>query len=269
MQPGRHLEVISRRGSGPARAVDVLLVHGSFAGAWVWEPHFMPYLAAAGYHVHAVSLRGHGASPSDIEPGHLSLAHYADDVRSVAATLERPLVVVGHSLGGAVVQAAIAGGSRFAGTVLMASVPPYGMLPATMTMFWSRPALWSELSRMVLAGAGDADLATLREGLFSDRIGMGEFKRLAARFGEESQLAVMEVQGLKPFAPLPWQAHPLLVMGGTRDRFIGTADVWRTAAWYGTLPVMLEGLSHALMLDPDWERAAESLRDWLERLQEL
>jgi alpha-beta hydrolase superfamily lysophospholipase len=40
----------------------VLLVHGICVGAWVWEQHVMPYLADAGFEVHALSLRGHGAS---------------------------------------------------------------------------------------------------------------------------------------------------------------------------------------------------------------
>jgi pimeloyl-ACP methyl ester carboxylesterase len=259
------LEVLFSRGSGRPRPVDLLLVHGSFGGAWVWQRHFMPYLSAAGYDVHALSLRGHGGSPSETDLGRLSLSDFADDVRSVAGTLPRPMVVVGHSLGGAVVQQAVASGARFAGTVLMASVPPYGMLPANVAMFWQRPALWTELSRMLTAGARDADLEVLREGLFDNRIGAGEFVSLARRFGNESGLAVLEIQGMKAFAPFPWQAQPILVMGGTRDWFIGAGEVVRTAAWYGTAPVLLEGLSHAIMLDPDWARAAESMLAWLAR----
>ena len=53
-------------------------------------------------------------------------------------------------------------------------------------------------------------------------------------------------------------------MGGARDWFISEADNWQTAAWYGTKPVILPGLSHAVMLDPDWLGAAEVLREWLD-----
>lgn len=57
------LETIARRPPQPrAGAPRVLLVHGVCVGAWVWEEHFMPYLADAGFEVHALSLRGHGAS---------------------------------------------------------------------------------------------------------------------------------------------------------------------------------------------------------------
>ncbi|NTU85304.1 MAG: alpha/beta hydrolase [Chloroflexales bacterium] len=48
-------------------AAPLLLVHGAWHGAWCWEGA-MADLAARGFEVHAVSIRGHGAS--DRAPGH-------------------------------------------------------------------------------------------------------------------------------------------------------------------------------------------------------
>lgn len=261
------LEVLRQRGTGAQRPVDVLLVHGSFGGAWMWEPHVMPFLGAAGYDVAALSLRGHGRSPTDIPVPQLSLRHYAEDVAQAAGAMERPAVVVGHSLGGAAVQAALAAGASFAGTVLLASVPPFGLARANMEMFWQRPALWGALARLLSSGARDVDLGVLREGLFDNRIDADDFRRVAARLSPESAFAAAEVQGLLPFAPLPWQVDPVLVMGGTRDWFIRPLDVAQTAAWYGTSPVLIEGLSHAAMLDPDWRKPAQAVVDWMVRFE--
>ena len=149
----------------------------------------------------------------------------------------------------------------------MASVPPYGLLPANLAMFWSRPALWHELARILFTGVRSADAVTLRDGLFANQLDAGTFGEFAARVGDESRLAVIGLLGQRNFAPLPWQAQPLLVMGGTRDHLIGLPDLWFTAAWYGTQPVVLPGVAHVIMLDPDWQMAADHVLDWIARLR--
>ena len=57
------LEVIergTRNGSGPS----LLFVHGTWHAAWCWDEHFLDFFASKGHHALAVSLRGHGGSPS-------------------------------------------------------------------------------------------------------------------------------------------------------------------------------------------------------------
>jgi pimeloyl-ACP methyl ester carboxylesterase len=260
------LEVLHAPGRGRPRNVDILLVHGIFVGAWVWERPFMPYLAEAGYNVHAVSLRGHGKSCGADRLQTATLADYTADLIEVAAAIGRPLVAVGHSMGGAVVQSAIASGARFAGAALLASVPPNGLMASNLAMMWTRPTLWRELSTMFAAGLRRVDLDVLRDGLFSNRIDAGAFAAFAARGGQESTVVGFELQGLRPFAPMPWQAPPVLVLGGTEDRLIRKEDLWTTASWYGTEAHLLPGLSHTLMLDPEWQVPADAVLSWLETL---
>ncbi len=261
------LEILRASGIGPPKRVDILLVHGIFVGAWVWEPHFLPYLAAAGYNVHAVSLRGHGRSCGGDRLHASTLADYTADLADTVSSVGRPVVAVGHSMGGAVVQNAIRTGTRFAGAALMASVPPCGLMPANIAMMWTNPRLWRELSAMFTSGPRSADPGVLREGLFSDRIDEKTFERFAARVGKESAVIGFELQGMRPFAPMPWQAPPVFVLGGSEDRFIRQDDLWATAAWYGVKPTILPGLSHSIMLDPDWKRGADALLAWLETLE--
>lgn len=258
------LEVLHAPGVGPARPVDIVLVHGIFVGAWVWQPHVMPYLAAAGYNVHAVSLSGHGNSCGRDRLSTLTLSDYTGDLLEAVAGVGRPVVAVGHSMGGAVVQNAILRGARLEGAALMASVPPGGLMASNFAMMWQHPPLWRALSAMFTAGDPTAHMEVLRDGLFSNRIDAATFARFAAMSGSESALIGLELQGMRPFAPMPWQAPRMLVMGGTEDRFIRRQDVWATAAWYGVEAKMLEGLSHTLMLDPDWRRAADVLLEWLD-----
>src|SRR5438094_37012 len=100
------IELITRRPARPRPGrARLLLVHGICVGAWVWEEHFMPWFADAGFDVHALSLRGHGASAGRERLDDWRLADYTEDLRNAVARLEAeadgtPLVVVGHSLGG-------------------------------------------------------------------------------------------------------------------------------------------------------------------------
>jgi len=244
----------------------VLLVHGICVGAWVWEEHFMPYLADAGFEVHALSLRGHGASAGRERLNDWRLADYTDDLKSVIAGMgPGPLAVVGHSLGGAVVQDWLrVGGNadgQTSGVALLASVPPWGLAYSAWQMMLMSPDLFHQMARLGPEGA--LDPAIMRRNLFSHDLPDEAYARFLRRVQGESRHVGIELQGWRPFAPMPWQAPRTLVLGGLEDRFIRPDAVRATATYYGVAPVLVPGLAHALMLEPRWRDAAQPLRDWL------
>ena len=76
----------------------IVLVHGAWHGAWCWEL-VKDRLEAAGVDVVAVDLPGHGASREPMTDLHGDAAA----VTSALDTVDGPVVLVGHSYGGAVV----------------------------------------------------------------------------------------------------------------------------------------------------------------------
>lgn len=98
------LEILSREAQGGSARPPLLFVHGAYVGAWCWEEHFLDWFATRGRTAHAVSLRGHGGSSGRRELNEFGLADYAEDVARAAASLPRPPVLVGHSMGAMVVQ---------------------------------------------------------------------------------------------------------------------------------------------------------------------
>ena len=102
----------------------ILLVHGAWHGPWCWD-EFSAYLGERGHEVRAVELRGHDRAPGRIWH---RLRDYVEDVRAAAAEFGEPPVLVGHSMGGLVVQKCLEDGEA-AGAVLLAPPPRRGPWP--------------------------------------------------------------------------------------------------------------------------------------------
>jgi pimeloyl-ACP methyl ester carboxylesterase len=99
-----------------------VLVHGAFGGAWSWEPVVGP-LEAAGHTVEALDLPGGGEDRTP--PGEITLASCAARVCAVLESRPEPAVLVGYSMGGAVItQAAGDSPDRVAALVFVAAFMP-------------------------------------------------------------------------------------------------------------------------------------------------
>ena len=59
---------------------------------------------------------------------------------------------------------------------------------------------------------------------------------------------------------------PTLVLGAEHDNLIPPAFVYGTAAFLGTQAHIFDGMGHAVMLEDDWQEAAETIADWLREL---
>lgn len=81
----------------------IILVHGAWCGSWAWEK-LLPQLERAGHHVQAPDLPGHGGDSTPIRE--VSLEGYTDRITQVLDAEPEPAVLVGHSLGGAVISQA-------------------------------------------------------------------------------------------------------------------------------------------------------------------
>lgn len=77
-----------------------VLVHGAWHGAWCWYK-LAPQLRARGHVVLTPDLPGHGVDRTPITE--VTMAAYVERVVSVLDAAFGPVVLVGHSMGGAVV----------------------------------------------------------------------------------------------------------------------------------------------------------------------
>jgi pimeloyl-ACP methyl ester carboxylesterase len=255
------IEVLFCPQSEHAARTPLLFVHGGYVGAWSWAEHFLPWFSARGFPVHAISLRGHGASSERARLHSFSLEDYVQDVALAADSLERPPILVGHSMGALVVQKYLER-TAVPAAVLACPVPPFGLLPSAFSLAMFRPSLWVEIN--ALAAGRRASREALGTALFAGPMEAAAMERIYDWMQPESRRALADMTwwGL----PQLWRVNrsPALVLGAARDTLIPNAQAAATARMLDAEFRMLDGLGHALMLDARWERAAEALLGWIE-----
>lgn len=99
-----------------------ILVHGAWGAAWEYD-ELRDFLAADGSDVIALDLPGHGSNPREIAD--VSMAAYVAHVRGAMSQIRGKVILVGHSLGGAVIsQAAEANPEKIEYLVYVAAMLP-------------------------------------------------------------------------------------------------------------------------------------------------
>jgi pimeloyl-ACP methyl ester carboxylesterase len=254
------LEVIDKGHVSESHPVPLLFVHGAWHAAWCWDEHFLSFFADKGYRALAVSLRGHGSSPSPQPLRTCSVADYVEDVGLVADSLPRRPVVIGHSMGGLIVQKYLESHDAPAG-VLMASTPPRGYLGSGVR--WMRRHPW-DFTKVLLTGKSLAYVNTpqlARERFFSAHTSDSHVVDYATRLQEESARA--GVDGLLNL-PRPRRVTTrLLVLGARDDGAVTAKEVNATARAYRTEAELFPNMGHNMMLETGWAAVAERIHTWL------
>ena len=244
------------------------MVHGAFCGGWVYEDFRIPF-EEAGYPVLAPDLIGHQPGASRQEVAGQSMTAYADAVAKLCAQQPEPPVLIGHSLGGLIVQLAAAK-VDLAGLILLAPSAPWGVQGSSLNETMSAFSLYA--LGPYWAMAVDPDYPAARRYLFS-RLARADRRTTFARMTAESGRALWETLNwwLDPFTTtLVTRASarsPVLAIAGALDPIHPPATVEATSRRLDGKTVTIDGLGHWLMGEPGWERVAATCLDWIEGLK--
>jgi non-heme chloroperoxidase len=259
------LEVRKRLPPAPTGKPPHLFVHGGYCDAWFWEPYFLPWFAAHGYAAYALSLRGHGTSGGRDTLFATGLDDYAADVERVGAGIDEPPVLIGHSMGAAIVERIVAK-RPVRGAALLAPLPPAGLLTVATRLAASHPDFLMQFGHTDPSRLSAEVLEALRPFYFSDDVAPSLVAQAARHFNAESPRALLDLS-LRLHWALPAADHrPLFVMGSKGDRICTPEDVRATARHHNVSAHILPGLAHMLMLEPGWEAAADALAGWIDSL---
>lgn len=242
------------------RPAPLLFIHGAYTGAWCWEEHFLPWFAEQGWMAYAVSLSGHGKSRNHDHLDALSIDDYVRDITEVIARLPAAPVLIGHSMGGMVVQKYLERVSAPA-AVLLSSVPPQGLMGSAIGLMFKKPHLLADLNRIM--GGGEAELDSLREALFHQPLDDDQLRRYYKLSQPESHRAIWDMTLFN--LPQTSRMHdvPMLILGTSHDQLIPPDQVHMTATTYGLRAEIFDDLGHGMMLENGWKRVATRIAGWL------
>jgi pimeloyl-ACP methyl ester carboxylesterase len=187
----------------------IVLVHGAFTDSDSWDG-VIDSLTSEGHSVIAAAnpLRG--------------LAADADAVSDLVRTIDRPVVLVGHSYGGSVISNVAADAGEIAGLVYIAAyAPDAGESASTLAARFPGSTLGDAL-RPVPRSDGTTDLF-IKQDLFHHQFAADvpapEAVRMAATQRPVTQEALHEPAGERPL----WRELPSWFMFGAEDRNIPVA----------------------------------------------
>lgn len=246
-------ELVSVLPDEPTDRPPLLFVHGLAHAAWCWQEHWMPAAADRGWPTYALSLRGHGASEGAEDLWKAPIRFFEHDVLQAITRLPSRPVLVGHSMGGLVVQRVLARYQARAGVLVapVAGTHGFGMLAK---LAGNRPL---EVARALvgLPIRPDAGL------LFGEHMDPVKGREYAERMVPDSRVAQYEMVLPRRLQPT---RSPVLVMGGGDDSIVPPVDLVRTARHYRTRARLFRGMGHDLMLDAGWEAALDVMLRWLD-----
>lgn len=241
----------------------LLFVHGAWHGAWCWDEFYLPYFAAQGFAAHALDLRGHGESPNSKSLRFTNLGDFVDDVAQAVAKIDGPVIVIGHSMGGMIVQRYLSGDHKAIGGVLLATVPWYGALSDAWLFLKVMPLKFLKLlfTMSVYPLVENPDKAA--DLLLASDCPSAEKEKYMSRLQDESYLAFMQLT-----LPL-WSkiSTPLLVIGGEKDVILKPKSQKATAQRHGAECHIIDNAPHNLMLDKTWKASAKIIESWVDGLK--
>ena len=236
----------------------LLLLHGACHGAWCWE-NWLAALPLRGWHTFTMALRNHpGSHIFDRETycRHTRVADYVEDVATITHHIGRPCVVIGHSMGGIVMQKYTETSTRSgllppAGMILLASAPPGNFGPIRPEALpEDQPYLpEKEFARQYFITHASPEVS----------------RRTVDRLVGESPSVLNDYSRPPGVVVEPGSIQcPTLVISAEEDRTIVPKDDW-LAGHLGAEYHLAKGMGHGLMYETGWEGLLDVVCVWLDR----
>ncbi len=215
----------------------LLLVHGAWHGGWCSREHWVSYLEERGFACEAIDLVDHDR-PGDLGRIWPTIPQQVDHVGAVLDRLGPDTIVVGHSMGGYIVQRMLET-RRAAHAVLVASVPRHGVWRPALSILRNDPKVFLRTTLLMDMSGFVADDDHVRGAFFTDDTPPAIVARTRARLQNESYRSYLSLV-FRP--PRPTRvATPVTVVAAERDSLFAVPGQRDLAEAYGTTAHIIEG----------------------------
>ncbi len=242
----------------------ILMQHGMWHGAWCWQG-WQAVFAAWGWQTISISLPGHGGSPVQRPVRWCTLDYYLRFLRAEIEQTQPAPVVMGHSMGGALIQWYLKhAGDNLPAYVLVAPWVAHNAFADGLPLFLKLDLpgvllcfLTLDATPYIRTPERAARMLNAGESILSPQ-------ELHEKLGPESALVM--IQHNTPF----WQPvargavrSPMLWLAGERDAVVSVEGLRKSAGYYGKDFVVIPGAAHNLMHQRNQAETAQTIHDWL------
>ena len=225
----------------------------------MWGGAFLDSLTKAGWSATALDRRDEDDEASRYPVG----TSYEAIIARAVQRCKIPPILITHSLGALLGQRLI-GRTKISALVMLAPVPPEGMMLETPFLFATQPSLWHGL-RGFLNGERESAFQSMADLIFSRQVEGSEMGEHAAKLVFESAGTVFDAHVPLPVMPAFFAGVPALVIAGSEDKLISHLASVRTALYHGALYRNEDKLGHFMQIGPGAQRTADFVIDWLRR----
>jgi pimeloyl-ACP methyl ester carboxylesterase len=250
----------------------IILIHGNFVNntSWAkWKSHYED----RGYNVYAPANPGHDGNPADlrnkVHPD-LTKTGFVDLVNNISKLVdilpEKPLII-GHSMAGMATMKLLELG-KAAAAVSIDGAPPKNVFPPFATLKSVLPAFGFFSFNKYFMGSRDwynkCFFNTLPE---ADRSAAFESVAVPESFKVSRELVLNSFSNVDFSKP----HEPVLFIGGASDNIFPATLTTTISKRYKDKNSrvdlrIFEGKSHFICAEPGWEKVADYILDWYEKL---
>lgn len=249
----------------------VVLIHGLFMNAHSWA-EWKTYFERAGYTVVVPEFPFHSGSPEDVRKHvpmglrKLNLADVMEYMEKVVRNLAEPPILIGHSMGGLIVQLLLNRGLGAVG-VSIDPAPPKGVF----TLRWS--FLRANFPTISPFKGNSPCLPSVRwfHYAFCNTMTLEETQRLYHAYVVPEGRNIPR-QSTGKAGKLVWsrQHAPLLIIAGEKDNIVPASLNHKNYLRYPRVAGTVEykefaGRTHMLCAQQGWQEIAAYVQNWVEK----
>lgn len=255
-----------------SKSKTIVLIHGNFVNNSSWT-EWKSYYEQKGYTVHTPANPGHEGNPSDLRNkvhADLTKTGFIDVVNNIVKLIdslpEKPLVI-GHSMAGMAAMKLLEM-NKVSAAVSIDGAPPKNVFPPVKTLLSVLPAFGFFSSSKYFMGSPE-----WYDKNFFNTLPEAERSVAFERIAVPESFKVSRQLVLESFSNIDFhKSHePILFIGGGADNIFPQVLTKTIAKRYKDKSSrvdlhVFEGKSHFICGEPGWEKVADYILDWYEKL---
>lgn len=237
--------------------IPIILIHGAYNNGYIFKDSFLSYFAQHGFVTYALHLK----NPKDDHAAQTlyrySLEDYVTKAKTFIQYLNTPCLVLGHSMGGFIVQKLINEHTSLPikAAFLLASVSPFGIARAIRANTLQNFTNGLKYAAITLYPKS-TKLGIPPTGLFSENCPIEIITKAQPLMIRESLPVLLGL--IKPKLKLRSNLKTkVFVIGAGKDELVLPMDVLETANAYQVPYKMFPKMGHAMTLEPSWPEVAD------------